>query len=82
MCDEAGVESLLAIPEGIETTERVKDDQTYLFVWKDNKEEVTIELQDSQYKEVLRDGQVSSKSGPESKRLVDFGESVKQLNRC
>src|SRR5690606_22323243 len=59
VCEEAGVEPLLAVPEGVETTERVKDGQTYLFVLNHNNEEATIELKDRQYKEVLTDDQVS-----------------------
>ena len=58
VCDEAGVEPLLAVPVGVETTERVKDGQTYLFVLNHNNEEVTIELQDNKYQELLSDEQV------------------------
>lgn len=59
VCEEAGVEPLLAVPEGVETTERVKGEQTYLFVLNHIDEEVTIELQDSLYQELLSNQQVS-----------------------
>ncbi|MCJ1909931.1 beta-galactosidase [Planococcus ruber] len=59
VCEEAGVEPLLAVPAGVETTERVKDGQTYLFVLNHNNEEATIELKDARYKEVLTNEEVS-----------------------
>ena len=70
VCEEAGVEPLLAVPAGIETTERVKDGQTYLFVLNHNAEPATIDLQDSQYQELLTDQQVSGNVELEAKGVL------------
>lgn len=59
VCKEAGVEPLLSVPEGVETTERVKDGQTYLFVLNHNNKAESIDLKDSQYKELLTAQQLS-----------------------
>ena len=59
VCEEAGVEPLLSVPEGVETTERVKDGQTYLFVLNHNNKAESIDLKDSQYQELLTAQQLS-----------------------
>lgn len=53
ICEEAGIGSLLDVPEGVETTERIKDGHSYLFVLNHNSEEVTININEHKYYDLL-----------------------------
>ncbi|UFT98791.1 beta-galactosidase [Radiobacillus kanasensis] len=53
ICTESAIESLLEVPAGVETTERVKDDTHYLFVLNHNSEKVQIDLKDGEYFDLL-----------------------------
>lgn len=54
LCASRGIEPLLAsIPEGVETTLRVKDGKSYMFVMNHNAEAVTVDLTGKSGKELL-----------------------------
>lgn len=56
---QAGIESVLAAPEGIEATRRVKDGQAYTMILNHNDSETEVNLGSNQRTELL-DGQAVS----------------------
>ncbi|WP_186580391.1 beta-galactosidase [Aquibacillus kalidii] len=74
ICEEKGISPLLRVPEGVETTERAKDGQTYLFVLNHNKEQVAIDLGNKKYQELLQGNQVTGTVSLEARGVLILTE--------
>jgi len=61
LCGEKGIKPLLETPEGVETTERVKGGQSFLFVLNHNAEEAELDLGSAGRRELLSDEVLSGK---------------------
>ncbi|AWB45475.1 beta-galactosidase [Paenibacillus sp. CAA11] len=60
ICEEKGVKPLLAVPEGVETSERVKNGTSYLFLLNHNPEPASVDIGPEARQELLSDSMVSS----------------------
>lgn len=55
LCTEQGIKPLLNTPSGVEVSERVKGDKSYLFVLNHNEDEAKVQVGDEPRRELLTD---------------------------
>ncbi|GGH86009.1 beta-galactosidase [Pullulanibacillus pueri] len=70
LCEDKGIQPLLKTPQGVEVTERVKDDQTYLFILNHNEASATVDLEELEAIDLLKQQKVSGSVSVPSKGVM------------